>query len=65
MHRLGGLLVLLSGRTDDTIFVSVLSYQPGRDNSNDVLHEHISNALNDFGLTASFAWPAGLSRLSA
>ena len=65
MHRLGGLLVLLSGRTDDTVFVSVLSYQPGSDNSNDGLHEHISHALNDFGLAASFGLTAGLSELSA
>lgn len=65
MHRLGGLLVLLSGRTDDTIFVSVLSYQPGRDNSNESLHEHLSSVLNDFDLTASLGWPAELSRLSA
>src|SRR5262245_6318004 len=29
MHRLGGLLALLSGRTHGRVFVSVLAYQPG------------------------------------
>jgi hypothetical protein len=56
MHRLGGLLVLLSGRTGEQVFMSVLSYQPGRSNSNDDLSQHLSRALNDFSLTATFGW---------
>jgi len=56
MHRLGGLLVLLSGRTQHHVFVSVLSYQPGRANSNDDLHQHLSRAVDDFSLTATFGW---------
>src|SRR5690242_155482 len=35
MRRLGGLLVLVSGRTPGRVFVSVLSYQPGQHNSNE------------------------------
>ena len=35
MHRTGGIMALLSGRSDRQVFVSVLSYQPGRTNSND------------------------------
>ena len=57
MHRLGGLLVLLSGRTHDQVFVSVLSYQPGRSNSNGELLQHLSSVLNDFSLTATIGWP--------
>jgi hypothetical protein len=56
MHRLGGLLVLLSGRTDREVFVSVLSYQPGNINTNDALHQHLSSTLTDFSLTGSFSW---------
>jgi len=57
MNRLGGLLVLLSGRTHDQVFVSVLSYQPGRSNSNGDLRQQISTALNDFSLPATIGWP--------
>jgi hypothetical protein len=57
MHRLGGLLVLVSGRAHGRVFVSVLAYQPGRLNSNDDLRQHLSNALADFSLTATPGWP--------
>jgi len=57
MHRLGGLLVLLSGRTHGRVFVSVLAYQPGRPNSNDDLRRDLSGALRDFSLTATTGWP--------
>jgi len=56
MHRLGGLLVLLSGRTHGQVFVSVLAYQPGRTNTNDGLQQDISSALGDFSLTATTGW---------
>ena len=57
MHRLGGLLVLLSGRAHGRIFVSVLAYQPGRPNSNDGLRQDLWSAINDFSLTATTGWP--------
>jgi hypothetical protein len=57
MHRLGGLLVLVSGRAHGRVFVSVLAYQPGRPNSNDELRQHLSSALADFSLTATPGWP--------
>jgi hypothetical protein len=57
MHRLGGLLVLLSGRVDREVFVSVLSYEPGRFNSTGDLRQHLSSALNDFLLSATIGWP--------
>jgi hypothetical protein len=53
MHRLGGLLVLLSGRTHGRVFVSVLAYQPGRANSNDELRQDLSSTLSDFLLKAT------------
>jgi diacylglycerol O-acyltransferase len=57
MHRLGGLLVLLSGRAHGRVFVSVLAYQPGRANSNGDLRRNLRNAVNDFSLTATTGWP--------
>jgi hypothetical protein len=57
MHRLGGLLVLLSGRPHERVFVSVLAYQPGRPNSNDDLWRDLSSALSDFSFTATTGWP--------
>ena len=56
MHRTGGLLVLLSGRSHRQVFVSVLAYQPGRTNSNDDLRQDLSSALSDFSLTATIGW---------
>ncbi|MBV8787608.1 MAG: hypothetical protein JOZ00_13090 [Mycobacterium sp.] len=61
MHRLGGLLVLLSGKTDGGVFVSVLAYQPGADNSNDKLGQDLSDTLRDFSLAATLGWPAPVS----
>jgi len=61
MHRLGGLLVLLSGRTHGRVFVSVLAYQPGRPNSNDGLRQDLSSILSDFSLTAMTGLPRPVS----
>jgi hypothetical protein len=61
MHRLGGLLVLLSGRMHGQVFISILAYQPGRPNSNDDLRRDLSGALNDFSLTATIGWPCPMS----
>jgi hypothetical protein len=51
VHRLGGMLVVLSGRVGPRIFVSVLSYQPGQQNSDELLHDVVVSALADFALT--------------
>jgi hypothetical protein len=61
MHRLGGLLVLVSGRAHGRVFVSVLAYQPGRANSNDGLRRDLSSALSDFSLTATTDWGCPVS----
>jgi diacylglycerol O-acyltransferase / wax synthase len=61
MYRLGGLLVLLSGRAQGRVFVSVLAYQPDRSNSNVDLRRNLSRALRDFSLTATTGWPGSPS----
>jgi hypothetical protein len=62
MHRTNGVLALLSGRMHGQIFISFLSYEPGRVNSNDDLNEGISNALSDFSLTATAGWRPPFAR---
>ena len=54
VYRLGGLLVLASGRARGQVFVSVIAYQPGRPNSIDGLRHELSDALNDFSLTGTY-----------
>ena len=56
MHRLGGLLVVLAGRTQGRVFVSVLAYEPGGSNTNDALRQNLSGALSDFLLTSTTGW---------
>lgn len=56
MHRTNGVLALLSGRTRGQVFVSVLAYEPGGDNTDASLRQHISNTLSDFSLTATTGW---------
>lgn len=56
MQRTNGVLALLSGRAHGQVFVSVLAYEPGGDNSDDGLRQHISNTLSDFSLTATTGW---------
>jgi diacylglycerol O-acyltransferase len=53
MHRRGGVQFLLSGRAHGQVFVTVVSYQPGRPNSNDGLRQDLSSTLNDFSLTGT------------
>ena len=57
VHQTGGLLGLLAGRAHGRVFVSVVAYEPGGHNSNDVLQQHISSVLRDFALTATIGWP--------
>lgn len=51
LHTFGGLLWLVSGQTQNHVFVSVTAYQPGRPNSNDGLRQELSDALGEFSLT--------------
>ena len=47
MHRLGGVLCVLSGTALGQVFVSATIYQPGYTNSNQALRQDLSNALNE------------------
>jgi diacylglycerol O-acyltransferase / wax synthase len=51
MHRMGGLLVLASGRVGHKIFISVSGYQPGAANSDADLQAKLAAVLRDFELT--------------
>jgi hypothetical protein len=57
IHRTGGLLGLLSGRVHGQVFVSIVTYQLDRPNSNRDLRQRISSVLSDFALTATIGWP--------
>lgn len=57
MQRTGGMLALLSGRAGQQVFVSVLAYQPGRNNSTDELRRILASTVDDFALTATSGWP--------
>jgi diacylglycerol O-acyltransferase / wax synthase len=54
MHRLGGVLYVLSGTARGQVFISATVYQPGYTNSNEALRQDLSNALNDFSLTGTY-----------
>jgi hypothetical protein len=56
MHRVGGVLALLSGRLGGRVFVSVLAYQPG--GPNDMWSQAISTTLTDFSLAYTTGWRA-------
>lgn len=56
MHRTNGALALLSGRVHNRVFISVLAYELGRHNSNEVLRQALSRVLSDFSLTATTGW---------
>jgi hypothetical protein len=56
MRRTNGVLALLAGRARGQVFVSFLSYEPGRLNSNDALMRHISSTMSDFSLIATTDW---------
>jgi diacylglycerol O-acyltransferase / wax synthase len=51
LHRLGGMLVVLSGRVGRRIFVSVLSYQLAQPNSDELLRDAVAATFADFALT--------------
>jgi hypothetical protein len=65
MHRTNGALGLVSGRIHGQVFISVLSYELDRPNSNDELRQRISSALNDFSLTPTAGWHTSSDTRSA
>jgi diacylglycerol O-acyltransferase / wax synthase len=56
MYQTNGALALVSGRIHGQVFVSVLAYELGRDNSNEELRRQISSTLSEFSLTATPGW---------
>ncbi|SOJ55551.1 hypothetical protein MSIMFB_03033 [Mycobacterium simulans] len=56
MHRTGGRLALVSGRVRGRIFISLLAYQPGYCNTNDVLRQDLLSTLDEFSLNATPGW---------
>ncbi|OBA77023.1 hypothetical protein A5641_19875 [Mycobacterium sp. 1554424.7] len=61
LHRVGGVLALLSARVNGQVFVSVQAYQPGRPNSTDVLRQDLSGVLGEFSLNAVDGWARSLA----
>jgi len=52
LEGMGGQLFVASGRTPGKVFVSVVAYQPGRENSPEALRRLVSETFAEFGLTA-------------
>ena len=63
--RLGGMLVVLSGRIGGRLFISVLAYDPARPGSNHQLQEAIFSTLADYSLTATMQWDSQLDDIFA
>jgi diacylglycerol O-acyltransferase len=56
MHRTGGVLGFISGRVNGKVGISVLSYQPGRPNSDAELRQTLSRTFAAFSLNATMQW---------
>nr|WP_066899927.1 hypothetical protein [Mycolicibacterium houstonense] len=54
LHRYGGVQTMLSGTMNGQIFISLISYLPGRVNSNDELRLDLSTALKEFSLSGTY-----------
>jgi hypothetical protein len=52
LERTGGRMIILSGRLNGKIFISVGAYQPGAKNTKEALRELAAQTLDEFGLTA-------------
>ncbi|OBK43128.1 hypothetical protein [Mycobacterium sp. 1081908.1] len=61
LHRVGGVLALLSARVNGQVFVSVQAYQPGRPNSKDLLRQTLSSVLDEFSLHTIDGWSRPLA----
>lgn len=51
LDRIGGRMIILSGRINGKIFISVGAYQPGAPNTKDALRQVAADTLADFDLT--------------
>lgn len=50
LERRRGLLTVMSGRVSGRVLLSVVAYQPGRENTKPALRELVGQTLSDFGL---------------
>ena len=51
----GGILTLTAGRISGKVVVTVISYQPGRENTQEDLRQVIAHTLGEFGLSGEIA----------
>ncbi|ORW12160.1 hypothetical protein [Mycobacterium kyorinense] len=51
LERIGGQLTVLSGRLSGKVFITVVAYQPGAENTKPALRELAAQTLAEFGLT--------------
>jgi len=56
MQRTGGVLGFISGRVNGKVGISVLSYQPGRPNSDAELRQTLTSTFAAFSLNATMQW---------
>ncbi|TMS53794.1 hypothetical protein [Mycobacterium sp. DBP42] len=54
MQQYGGLQTMLSGTVQGRVFVSLISYLPGRLNSKDELRRQLSTALSEYSLAGTY-----------
>jgi len=59
VEQIGGLLCVHSARVGPQVFVSVLGYQPGLENTTEALHQRLSSVLSEFSMTGTTGWPYG------
>jgi hypothetical protein len=65
MHRTGGVLTFISGRVNGKVGISVLSYQPGRPNSDAELRQTLSSTFAAFSLNATMEWESSSTEVFA
>lgn len=55
LDRRGGILTVASGRVSGKVIISVMSYQPGQENTQTGLRRVIADTLGEFGLSGEIA----------
>lgn len=50
LDRRGGALTVASGRVENSVLMTIISYQPGQENTRTALREVVAKTLDDFGL---------------
>lgn len=55
LDRRGGILTVAAGRVSGKVVISVISYQPGRENTQGDLRQVIAHTLAEFGLSGEIA----------